>query len=411
MTGFGLHRFIRDDGGNLSAIFALTLVPIVALIGMGIDYAAASKRKALLDAVADSASLAAVTPVMLGQTDTASTTAATTVFNAQSASISGIGGISLTVTPQDQGLQRTVTVTYQTTSKTMFGSVIGMSTVPLTGTSVATASVPPNIDFYLLLDNSPSMAIAATTAGINTMVANTPDQCAFGCHESDTSPNDYYGLARSLGVTLRMDLLTQATQNLMSTAKTTATTNNAQYRAAIYTFNIGFNTITSLTSNLTTAGTQAGNISLYEVPYQNWNNDTITDYTDAMNNINSIMPNPGNGTNQAGDKPQEVLFFVTDGVEDETVGGSRVQSLMDPSYCTTIKNRGIRIAVLYTTYLPLPTNAWYNSYIAPFQPNIGANLQSCASPGLYWSVTTDQDISSAMITMFDTAVQTAHLTK
>jgi hypothetical protein len=33
---------------------------------------------------------------------------------------------------------------------------------------------------------------------------------------------------------------------------------------------------------------------------------------------------------------------VTDGVEDETVNGSRVQSLMNTSYCTTIKNRGIR---------------------------------------------------------------------
>jgi hypothetical protein len=65
------------------------------------------------------------------------------------------------------------------------------------------------------------------------------------------------------------------------------------------------------------------------------------------------MPNPGGGTRIAGDTPQEVLFF-TGGVEDETVNGSRVQSLMDPSYCTTIKNRGIRIAVLYTTYGPLP---------------------------------------------------------
>jgi hypothetical protein len=84
---------------------------------------------------------------------------------------------------------------------------------------------------------------------------------------------------------------------------------------------------------------------------------------------------------------------------------------MDPSYCTTIKNRGIRIAVLYTTYLPLPTNAWYNSYIAPFQPNIGPNLQSCASPGLYFQVSTDQDISAAMVALFNKAVATAHLTK
>jgi Flp pilus assembly protein TadG len=406
-----LQQFLRDSGGNLTTMFALTLLPVLGLIGITVDYTQSSTRKATLDSIADSASLAAVTPAMLASTDQASIDVATTLFNSQVSAVKGVGPVTLSVTASDSGLTRTVSVSYQTTSSALFGGFTGKSSLPIGGTSQSSATVPPNIDFYLLLDNSPSMAIAATTAGINTMVANTPDKCAFGCHESDTSPNDYYGLARSLGVTLRMDLLAQATQNLMATAQSAATNNNATYRAAIYTFNIGFNTITTLTSSLSVAKAQAANIQLYEVPYQNWNNDTITNYTNAMTQINSIMPNPGGGTKQAGDTPQEVLFFVTDGVEDETVGSSRVQSLMDPSYCTTIKNRGIRIAVLYTTYLPLPTNAWYNTYIAPFQPNIGPNLQSCASPGLYFQVSTDQDISAAMIALFNEAVQTAHLTK
>jgi Flp pilus assembly protein TadG len=405
-----LQRFFRNDRGNLSAVFALTLIPVISLIGVGIDFTNSSKRKATLDAIADSASLAAVTPAMLSQSDSASVTAATNLFNAQVSSISGIGPVTLTVSTQDTGLSRTVTVNYSTTSTALFGKLVGKTSVALSGTSAATGSVPPSIDFYLLLDNSPSMAIAATTAGINTMVANTPDQCAFACHESDTAPNDYYGLARSLGVTLRMDLVRQATQNLMSTAQSTQTSNNAHYRAAIYTFNWGFNTIMSLNSSLTNAQSKAANIDIYEVPYQNWNSDAITDYTDAMNQINSIMPDPGDGSNAG--HAQEVLFIVTDGVQDQMVGGSRVQALMDPSYCTTIKNRGIRIAVLYTTYLPLPTNAWYNQYIGPFQPNIGPNLQSCASPGLYYAVTTDQDISAALIALFNTAVATApHLTQ
>jgi Flp pilus assembly protein TadG len=412
MRRSAISRFLRDEGGNFSAVFALTLVPVVGLIGMGVDFSMSSKRKAILDAIADSASLAAVTPAMLNQSTSVSVTTATNLFNAQASSVAGIGTVNLTINAQDVALSRNVTVTYNTTSSALFGKLFGKTTVPIGGTSSSTASVPPNIDFYLLLDNSPSMAIAATTSGINTMVANTgSDQCAFACHESDTSPNDYYGLARSLGVTLRMDLVRQATQNLMSTAQSTATSNNAAYRAAIYTFNYGFDTITSLTSSLTSAKSQANNIDIYEVPKQNWNNDAITNYTNAMNQINSIMPNPGNGTNQKTDSPQEVLFIVTDGVEDEMSGGSRVQALMDPSYCTTIKNRGIRIAVLYTTYLPLPTNAWYNQYIAPFQPNIGPNLQSCASPGLYYAVTTDQDISAALIALFNSAVQSAHLTK
>ena len=44
------------------------------------------------------------------------------------------------------------------------------------GTSTAQASVPPNIDFYLLLDNSPSMSLPATTAGITQMQNLTPLQ-------------------------------------------------------------------------------------------------------------------------------------------------------------------------------------------------------------------------------------------
>jgi hypothetical protein len=130
-----------------------------------------------------------------------------------------------------------------------------------------------------------------------------------------------------------------------------------------------------------------------------------------MSHINSIMPNPGNGTNASGDKPQEVMFFVTDGVEDENVSGNRQQSVMDPAWCTTIKNRGIRIAVLYTTYYPLPTNSWYNTYIAPIQSNIGPTLQSCASPGLYYEVSTGGDISAALSSLFQTAVATAHLSQ
>jgi Flp pilus assembly protein TadG len=406
-----LHRFLRDRKGNLSAMFALTLIPVAGLIGMGVDFTLSAKRKAMLDAIADAAALSAVTPAMLAQTDQASINAATAVFNSQVPQVPGVGAVTMSVNVTDSGLTRTAAVTYQTSSTTMFGNLVGRQTVPLSGLSQATSSVAPNIDFYLLLDNSPSMAIAATTAGINTMVSHTTDQCAFACHEADKSPLDYYGLARSLGVTLRMDLLRQATQNLMSTAQAAETNNNATYRAAIYTFNIGFNTIASLTSSLSTAKSQAGNIDVYEVPYQNWSNDAITAYTNAMNNINSVMPTPGGGTKQAGDTPQEVLFFVTDGVQDEMISGSRIEALMDPSYCTTIKNRGIRIAVLYTEYLPLPTNPWYMSHISSFQPNIGPNLQSCASPGLYFKVTTDGDISAAMIALFDAAVKSAYLSR
>jgi Flp pilus assembly protein TadG len=405
------RRLLQDRSATVASTFAFAMIPAFYLVGVGIDYTKAAQRQAQLNAIADAAALAAVTPAAMAQGDAQSVAAAQSMFNSQAATIPGISydPAGLSVTVQDAGLKRTVAVTYKAASRTVFAGLLGQTQIALSGLSQATTQVPPNIDFYLLLDNSPSMAVAATTADINTMVANTPDKCAFACHESDTSPNDYYGLARKLGVTLRIDNLRLATQNLMTTAQSTMSAINATYRMAIYTFNYGFNTIATLTSNLGYAKTLAGNIDIYEVPYQNWNNDEITNYDNAMSSINSVMPNPGTGTGT--DKPQEVLFFVTDGVEDENVNGSRQESLMDPGWCTVIKNRGIRIAVLYTTYLPLPTNSWYNTHIAPFQAQIGPTLKSCASPGLYFEVSTGQDISAALSTLFENAVQTAYLNK
>ena len=204
----------------------------------------------------------------------------------------------------------------------------------------------------------------------------------------------------------------------MTTASTTESTNQAAYRMAIYTFDTAFNTIKTLTSNLSSAKTAAGNIQQLEV-YNNqgyltsstYNNDEDTNYDNAMTKINTLMPNPGSGTNTSGDKPQEVLFFVTDGVEDESVSGNRQVSLMDPGWCNTIKGRGIRIAVLYTTYLPLPTNQFYLQNVASYQPNISSTLQNCASPGLFYEVQTGGDISAAMTSLFQLSVQSAYLSK
>jgi hypothetical protein len=93
------------------------------------------------------------------------------------------------------------------------------------------------------------------------------------------------------------------------------------------------------------------------------------------------------------------------------VSGGRCQEPLNPAACDAIKARGVRIAVLYTTYLPLPTNDWYNSWISPFQSTISSRMQSCASPGLYFEVSPTQGISEAMTALFKKAVASARLTQ
>lgn len=409
-------------------IFGLLIIPLFFSAGMAVDYAVASRLKDQLNSAADAAALSAVTPAMMAQPSAQASSIATNVFNGQLSIVRGVDAndVAVTVNVTDFGLTRTAQVSYAANVKNAFAGVYQQYTT-VKGGSTASATAPPNIDFYMLLDSSPSMAIAATTSGINTMVAATSAQggCAFACHQTNPGADglgnpggeDNYALARNLGVTLRMDNVQAAVKNLTSTAQSMMSQNNAAYRMAIYTFDESFHTIEPLSSNLSAVQSAASNIALLQVYKNNWltrtqnNSDADTDYDNAMTQVNAIMPKPGGGTNTFGDTPQEVLFLVTDGVEDEMVNGARQQSLMSNSWCTTIKNRGIRIAVLYTTYLPLPTNAWYNKYIAPFQAEIGPTMQSCASPGLYFEVTTDGDITAAMNALFRLAVSTAHLTK
>jgi Flp pilus assembly protein TadG len=430
-----LARYLQHRGGNVAIITAFMIIPIIFSMGMGIDYTLAARRQDQINGIADTAALSAVTPAMMSQTSTVAASKAQSVFLSQIAGVPDINfsAANLSVQAVDTapatGLTRTVTVNYNASSQTLFSGVIGMNTLPVVGKSVAVSSLAPRIDFYILLDTSPSMEIAATTAGITTMVNATASQggCAFGCHEADPAADnlgnpggeDNYALARHLGVTLRIDLVNQAVQNLMTVAPTTAAANNTSYRAGIFTMDYAFNTLSALTSNFAAAQAAAANIQAVEVYDNNCltksicNSDEDSYLDSGLGSINALMPLPGNGTANVGDSPQEVLFIVSDGLNDEVVGGGRTYPPIstNTNWCTTIKNRGIRIAFLYTTYNPLPTNSWYNSYVAPVQPNIATAAQNCASPGLFYQVNTDGDISAALAALFRTAVATAHLTQ
>jgi len=271
------------------------------------------------------------------------------------------------------------------------------------------------------------MGVGATTADIAKMVNNTPDQCACACHDV-TNANNYYNLTKSLGVTTRIDVMRLATQQLMDTASEIV---SSQYRTAIYTFGAtattaGLTAITPLTSSLSSAKSAAANIDLMAVSGQGQINDQDTDFDSVLPAISNVIANPGNGTSSG--SPQKYLFFVSDGVADannpsgcsQPTTAGRCQEPINVALCTAIKKRGIKIAVLYTTYLDLPTNAWYNTWIAPFNAGpygpsvnskIAANMEACVTPGFYFEVSSTAGIPEAMNALFQKVVAQARLTK
>jgi Flp pilus assembly protein TadG len=465
-----LYRLARDRKANVAVITAIMMVPLIFLLGMTLDFTQALRKKEQLDAAADAAAIAAVRPAMLMQTDAVAAATATAIFNSTAKSLTGLAAIPTpTITVTDVGLQRTVSVSYNAGSLNNFPKVLqNTASWPISGSSRATAASAPNMNWYLLMDDSPSMGIGATNSDISTLITATRNQpsssanCGFACHEThpnsdsgaNSSTKDNLTIARANNVTLRIDLVANALNQLLiswsncpqagvtgGVMQCMSALNNTTYKAALYTFDVSLNTLATLTTP-TTAGTKVSNIALMPVDHQNCvvlgscTTDYGTDIAGALTSLNSIMPIPGLGSNAVGDTPQEVVFLVTDGVEDKIsatcpnatmASNSRCQQPLDTTACTTLKNRGIKIAILYTEYLQLIANAttgiqttdsWYMSWVDPYDepaPSTGTiaqKLQACASPGFYANVTTGGNITDALTQLFiKVASSTASITQ
>ena len=427
-------------------MYALVAPVLVFGAGAAIDYGRAAQIHTKLNAAADAAALSALTPTMLQQSTTVAHDAAVNMFNGLTNNLPGLTAdathVTVNVTVGATPLTRNVEVSYSTSVNTIFAQVLHVNTLAVSGVSEASAQAPPNIDFYVLLDNSPSMALPSTQAGITQMQNLTTNEtkaqgagnggCAFACHQASTNNSDSagnpcadgtaptlnaappstttgtyycatkhgaqidnYALARKNNITLRLDELNNGVSTLLQTASTTAQSTvfatPPKYRFSIYSMDslwqISLTQLMALTSNFTSGWTSASaNFGVMEM-YSNNNNcansacssstttpggDVATNYDNSLGKLSqaSYIPNPGNGTNQAGDTPQEVLFIVTDGAEDEHSGSLRLEQTMndlagDPNgspygnatgtnWCTAIKNRGIKIAILYTDYLAVP---------------------------------------------------------
>jgi Flp pilus assembly protein TadG len=446
-----VKRLAADTRGSIAIQFALLALVILALAGGAIDFANVATIRTTLQEAADAAATAAVAKTSPGVlaaqkmsgngTISAGQTDAQNIFNANISKISQSYPVTLNATVTKSGLNITSSITYSINVPLSFLGIIGMNTWTVSGSAKALTNLSPYIDFYLLLDNSPSMGLGATTTDINNLIAATQynssynwqlnnyinsgnAQCALACHDLSVYPNDYYALAKNNNITMRIDVVRTATQDLMSTMQTTEQTlgNLSEFRAAVYTFgtswsNRALTNVAALNSNLTTVSSQAGNVDIMSVPNTGYSSN-YTDFDAIFSSMNTKLPTPGDGSTSS--TPQEVLFFVSDGLEDaptstcsqsqSITGSGRCQSPINVSNCTTIKNRGIKIAVLYTTYYPITNNWWYNNTVAPFQSQIGTNMQACASPGLYFEVSPTQGISAAMTALFNLALQQVRIT-
>jgi len=418
---------VGDRRGAIAILVALLALPLLGLIGLAVDYGSATMAEAKLDVAADAAALLATTSAsnayLAGAIDPIGTAeaAATARFNAQAANQPGVAISSLSVSVQQTGTVFVSNISYKGSITTTLGRIYGVLSIGVGGRASASLSLSPYIDLQVLMDVSSSMTIAATTSAIAQMnqltqndrpTGNLPgnvspgEACAFACHWN-AAGGDYYALAQQNNVLLRLDVLRSAVSNLIQNVTTLDT--QQTMRLGLYTFNESFTQIFPLSGAVAGASSALAQIA----PDVNdcSNNCPETYFSNAMQSMVSITGQSGSGATQA--TSEKYLFIVTDGLVDEYSGGSRVISTVDLSACNALKAKGVKILVLYTTYLPLPTNGFYQTYVAPIQANIGPQLEACAtSPAFFFQANDAADIDTELQQMLATVIQASgHLTQ
>ena len=396
---------LRDRSASVALTFAVSVLPLIGVIGAAVDLGFVTQSKAQLDAAADVAALAAATTtanaftagqqnyLALGQS------AGTQWFSSQGTTVPNTNLPAATVGVTQSGGVFLATVSYQAAVPTYFARLFGYATIPVAGSASATISTNAYVSVTFLLDNSGSMLIAATPAGINTMntLTTQPQQakmsqasglngypCSFACHW-DAGGNDYYGLARKNNVQLRFDVLQTAVQSAISEMINEQVITN-QFGVGIYTFNNSLVRVYPTSGSQTTSTDLSSGIAAAQaIQTQVTANAANSNFPAIMTALASQSTPAGNGS--APQTPKKSLIIVTDGVADY---GSRsiptTEGPINPASCTAMKRLGYNIYVLYTTYITNPVNVMlpFNQALAPYvngtaTPALVPSLQACAS--------------------------------
>jgi len=162
-----------------------------------------------------------------------------------------------------------------------------------------------------------------------------------------------------------------------------------------------------------------------------------THFENALSTMNTYINSVGTGSGTSDTLP--FVFLVTDGSQDYQIQwngnwtsqnwtsnatvpyqnsstGIPPNSEDNTDYCQALKSRGITVAVLYIPYETIvDANANFASNEDGYANNnvqngtFATNLQNCATTGFYYTASTPTDIQNALVTMFEQAVNSAHI--
>jgi Flp pilus assembly protein TadG len=147
-----LRTIAHDGRGNFAVMFALSAPVLIVLLGLGLDYLSGLSFKTRWDTAADAAALASVQsaeayvkanasivtgPALVTNAEAAGVAAGLKAFHANAGASAATEAVTPTVAVSQSGTRFTGTAAYSGAMGTHFGGLVGVSSLAISGTSVA----------------------------------------------------------------------------------------------------------------------------------------------------------------------------------------------------------------------------------------------------------------------------------
>lgn len=428
-------RFTSDCRGNVAIITALCMIPLMLAAGAAIDYSRIVRERSAIQNAADAALLAGARETLSRVQEGKSQATALSMGKAYAKQIfnenvinrgleSSVGGFDPSLKFVNGKLAGDVNFPAQTSATFMkVANLIGQSTSDViqfnvfAGINIGASSFA---EVHFVIDNSASMGIGATNNDINIMAGAI--NCAFACHApaGSTHWSSTYQLARSAGATLRIDVVKQSIDSVLS--KLQGMGYGANLKVSIHTFSNTLKTLAAPTDDLNAAKSVVQSVDLIG----EWGQGG-TSFDFALNQLATKIGTSGSGTSSV--SPRKIVIVLTDGIatnvkyelgaeKDTAADGNFVRynpsfflpgkwgyQGFNPDACRRLKNDiGAVVYALNVEYV-VPSNGVLNSgwedglpnFSGTLKPRIEDNMKRCAtSQAHYYPAETPDKLNAAL---------------
>jgi hypothetical protein len=274
-----------------------------------------------------------------------------------------------------------------------------------TSNTPTTPTTPLNVIQTAISNYTPNLANQANAGTCASAHSGPYEPCAFACHTDPinvgTASHDFYGIARQNNVTLRLDVVLSATEEVIQ-AMIQSEQAPQQFSVGVFQFNSNVAPIVQGTTGTdplpyeATTNLGAALTDVYNVDYNHKSTETVlpatvktannnTDFYSSVSNLISgknftsgvtgSLTADATTSNAVGataqQNPAKNFFIVTDGMDDASYQGGAIIGPMTgvnaeqttgssyyPGLCQQLKTIGFTVYVLYVPYWSL-SNAFY----------------------------------------------------